>query len=311
MLARYIVRRALYTLVVTFAASVVIFAFLRIAPGTPENTLMNPMASEQARMAFRIQLGLDKPLILQYVTFVGNLLHGNLGVSLKSGQPIPQMLVLYGGNSLLLIAAACVLMYGVGIPLGVLSAIKHNRLIDHVMRAIASVSLGIPNFLLGLILVLILGSTLGWLPISGTGGLDHLILPTIALGAEGMALTLRLTRSSVLEQLGQDYVRTLRAKGLLPLRVWTHALRNALLPLISLSALQVGSLVGYTAIVEVVFRWPGLGQLLVSSVLLRDYPVALMLSLLLTVSVVLANFVANVAYATADPRIRLAVQKAA
>ena len=311
MLARYVARRALYTLVVIFAASIVIFAFLRIAPGTPENTLMNPMASEQARMAFRIQLGLDKPLPVQYVTFIGNLMHGNLGVSLKSGQPIPEMLVLYGSNSLVLIAAACLLMYGVGIPLGVLSAIRHDHLIDHIVRGFASISLGIPNFLLGLLLVLVLGSSLGWLPISGTGGPDHLILPTIALGAEGMALTLRLVRSSVLEQLGQDYVRTLRAKGLVSIQIWLHALRNALLPLISLSALQVGSLVGYTAIVEVVFRWPGLGQLLVNSVLLRDYPVALMLSLVLTVSVVLANFAANIAYAMADPRIRLAVPRAA
>jgi peptide/nickel transport system permease protein/oligopeptide transport system permease protein len=310
-LGRYVAKRALYTLLVIIVASWVIFAALRVAPGTPADTLYNPHASLQAKQALITQLGLNRPLVAQYLTFLGNVLRGNLGESLQSGQPIPRLLVTYGGNSLVLIAAACVLMYGFGIPLGVLSAVRRDSPVDHLLRAFASISLGIPNFLLGLLLVLVIGSTLGWLPISGTGGLDHLILPTIALGAEGMALTLRLVRSSVLEQLGQDYVRTLRAKGLMPIQVWTHALRNALLPLISLSALQVGSLVGYTAIVEVVFRWPGLGQLLVNSVLLRDYPLALMLSLVLTVSVALANFVANVGYAVADPRIRLAVPKAA
>ncbi len=303
---RYVGRRALYTLVVLFVASIVIFYGLRVAPGAPDSTLFNPYASKAAKEALRNELGLNKPLLVQYLNFLRDLFRGHLGDSIKSGQSIPYLIGEYGKNSLLLVAAAAIFTYAVAIPLGVLAAVRRGRLLDHALTAFSSVSMGIPNFLLALLLALVVGSKLRWLPISGTGGFSHLILPTIALSGEGIGVSLRLMRSSMVEQLDQDYVRALRAKGLPEGHIiWRRVLRNALLPIVSLSGIQIGALVGYTAIIEIVFRWPGLGQLLVSSVLERDYPVALWLSLLLTASVLVANFVANVAYAVVDPRIRI------
>jgi ABC-type dipeptide/oligopeptide/nickel transport system permease component len=305
-MARYVGRRALYTLVVLFIASIVVFYGLRVAPGQPDSTLFNPYASQAAKNALRNELGLNKPVVVQYLDFLGNLFRGDLGHSIKSGQSIPTLIGQYGKNSLLLVGAAALFTYLLAVPLGVIAAMRRGGIVDHLLTAFASVAMGIPNFLLGLILVLTIGSSLHWLPISGTGGVKHLILPVIALSGEGIGVSLRLMRSSMVEQLDQDYVRALRAKGLSERYiVWRRVLRNGLLPIISLSGIQIGALVGYTAIVEIIFRWPGLGQLLVSSVLERDYPVALWLSLLLTACVVLANFVANVAYAAVDPRIRI------
>jgi peptide/nickel transport system permease protein len=306
---RYIGRRALYTVVVILAASVVIFYGLRVAPGRPEDTLFNPYATRQAKEALRVKLGLDKPVVVQYLYFLRDFFKGDFGQSIKSGQPIPELVEQYGRNSLELVGGAALFTYLLAVPLGVAAAARRNSWLDHLISGFASLELGVPNFLLALLLVLVVAPHVG-LPISGTGGLKNVILPVIALSGEGVGLTVRLMRSSMIEQLGQDYVRALRAKGLRGYSItWRRVLRNALIPVISLSGIQLGALVGYTAIVEIIFRWPGLGQLLVSSVLQRDYPVALWLSLLLTVCVVIFNFLANIGYALVDPRIRLGGQE--
>ena len=308
---RYIARRAVYTVVVLFFASIVIFWGLRIAPGDPANTLFNPLATEEAKQALRVKFGLDRPIVVQYAFFLRDLFTGDFGDSIKSGQPIPELVKEYGENSLVLVGASAIFTFALAIPLGVIAAVKRDTWVDQTVMGFASLGMGIPNFLLGLALILVVGTKLGWLPISGTGGFKHLILPVMALSMEGLSITLRLMRSAMLEELGLDYVRALRAKGLRGRYVvWRRVLRNALIPIISLSGIQLGALVGYTAIVEMVFRWPGLGQLLLNAVLQRDYPVALWLSLLLTASVVIANFLANVGYALADPRIRLGAQEA-
>jgi peptide/nickel transport system permease protein len=301
----YVLRRTVYAIVVLFIASIAIFWGLRVSPGSPETTLFNPYATPEAKEALRVKFGLDKPIVVQYAYFLRDFFTGDFGESIKSGQPIPELIKEYGRNSLILIAASVLFTYSLAIPLGVIAAVRRGRALDRGLMAFASLGMGIPNFLLGLILILVVGTKLGWLPISGTGGLEHLILPTIALSMEGLSVTMRLVRSSMLEQLDTDYVRALRAKGLGSWRiVWQRVLRNALIPIISLSGIQIGALVGYTAIVEVVFRWPGLGQLLLTSVLQRDYPVALWLSMLLTAAVIAANFAANIGYALADPRVR-------
>ena len=303
---RYVARRAVYTIVVIFVASIVIFWGLRVAPGDPANTLFNPLATPEAKQALRVKFGLDKPVAVQYLFFLRDFFTGDFGQSIKSGQSIPQIIKEHGQNSLVLVGASVLFTYVVSIPLGVLAAVKRNTWVDHGLMSLASLGMGIPNFFLALILILVVGSKLGWLPISGTGGIKHLILPVIALSLEGMSVSMRLMRSAMLEQLQLDYVRALRAKGLGERSIiWRRVLRNAIIPVISLSGIQVGALVGYTAIIEFIFRWPGLGQALLNGVLQRDYPVALWLSLILTVSVVLANFLANVGYALADPRIRL------
>jgi ABC-type dipeptide/oligopeptide/nickel transport system permease component len=301
----YVARRALYALVVLFFASIAIFWGLRVSPGSPESTLFNPYASEEAKEALRVKLGLDKPIVVQYAYFLRDFFTGDFGESIKSGQPIPQLISEYGRSSLVLVGASVLFTYVLAIPLGVIAAARRGTWVDRGIMGFASLGMGVPSFLLGLSLILVFGVKLGLLPISGTGGIDHLILPVIALSFEGLAVSIRLLRSSMLEQLGADYVRSLRAKGLRRRTIlWRRVLRNAIIPVISLSGIQVGALVGYTAIVEVVFRWPGLGQLLLNAVLQRDYPVALWLSMLLTATVIAANFAANVGYALADPRIR-------
>ena len=306
---RFVARRAVYTVVVIFCASVVIFWGLRVAPGSPESTLFNPYATPEAKAALRVKLGLDKPVVVQYAYFLRDFARGDFGESIKSGLPIPEIVKVYGRNSLVLVGASALLIFALSIPLGVIAAVRRDTWVDHALMGFASLAMGIPNFLLGLVLILVVGTKLGWLPISGTGGIKHLILPVIALSMEYVAVSLRIVRSAMLEQLQLDYVLALKAKGLRrAFIVWRRVLRNALVPVISLSGIQLGALVGYTAIIEFVFRWPGLGQALLNGVLQRDYPVALWLSLLLTVSVVLANFAANIGYALADPRVREAAR---
>jgi peptide/nickel transport system permease protein len=308
----YVARRALYTVVVLLVASMVIFLALRVSPGTPEDTLFNPLASPEAKQALINQFHLNEPIPVQYWYFIRDLFTLNFGSSIKTGQSIPHMLGTYGPNSLKLVLAAAILTYGISIPLGAYIAARRDSWLDNVVLGIANLGMGVPNFVLALILTRVFAVELGWLPLSGDRGFNSIILPAIALSAEGVSVALRLVRSAVLDQLSQDYVRTLRAAGL-PERtvLWRHALRNAMIPIITLSALQIGSLVGYTAIVELVFRWPGMGQQLITSVLARDYPVALYFSLILTACVVLANFAANVAYAYVDPRVRASVRSGA
>jgi peptide/nickel transport system permease protein len=298
-------RQLLYTLPVMVVASVLVFYALRLAPGDPVNAVLSPLALEEARKELRNHLGLDQPIWQQYFVYLGNVAHGDLGTSLLNGSSVGSLVVEYGQRTALLAGCAIVLTYLIAIPLGVLAAVKRNSIWDQAASFLANLGMAIPNFWLALLLILLFAVNLRLLPVSGAGGVEHLVLPTIVLAAEGIAVTMRLMRSSMLEQLGQDYIRTLRAKGLSARRiVWVHGLRNALIPVISLAGLRFGWLLGYTLIVETVFRWPGLGYLLVDSVLRRDYPVAQTLALLLTLTVLFGNFLANIAYGIVDPRIR-------
>jgi peptide/nickel transport system permease protein len=301
----FIIRRLLYTIAVMLIASIAIFYSLRVAPGDPVNAILNPTSMEEARAALRARLGLDLPVYQQYFVYLGHLFRGDLGESLLSGKAIPELAATYGLRSFVLAFTALVIAYGIAIPLGILAAVRHNSIWDQASMFLANLGMGIPSFWLGLLLILLFGATLHWLPIEGGGDVKHLVLPALVLAVESLAVTMRLMRSSMLEQLGQDYIRTLRAKGLKPRRiVWLHAARNALIPIISLTGLRIGWLIGYAVIVETVFRWPGMGYLLVDSVIRRDYPVAQSLSLLLTLTVLWANLLANIGYAVVDPRIR-------
>ena len=286
----FILKRLLYTIVVMFIASVAIFYALRVAPGDPVNAILNPTAMEQARAALRARLGLDLPIWEQYFVYVKHIFQGDTGESLLTGKTIPHVLATYGLRSLVLAGTALLIAYAIAIPLGVLAAVRRNSIWDQAAMFFANLGMGIPSFWLALLLILLFGAT---------------ILPGSVLAVESLAVTMRLMRSSMLEQLGQDYVRTLRAKGVRGRRIiWVHVVRNALIPIISLTGLRIGWLIGYAVIVETVFRWPGLGYELVDSVIRRDYPVAQGLSLLLTLAVLSANFLANMAYAVVDPRLR-------
>lgn len=306
-MAGYIGRRALYTILVMIVASIVVFYALRVAPGDPTGATLSPLARQEAREAVRERLGLNLPIYQQYVVFMKHVFQGDLGRSLITGKGLDSLIVEFGARTLVLGLTALVLSYLIALPLGVLAALKRNSIWDQLSMFLANLGMGIPSFWLALLLILAFSVHLRLLPISGSGDVKHLILPAIVLSAEGTAVTMRLMRSSMLEQLSQDYVRTLYAKGLVRRRIiWVHAFRNALIPIISLSGLRLGWLLGYTLIIETVFRWPGLGFLLVDSVIRRDYPVAQMLSLLLALSVLFANFLANLGYAAVDPRIRRA-----
>jgi len=301
----YTGRQLAYTVPVAVAASVLVFYSLRVAPGDPVNAVLSPLAQEEARSALRDRLGLDQPIWQQYFVYIGNVFQGDFGTSLLNGNSVGSLLVEFGKRTALLAGLALLVTYLVAIPLGVLAAVKRNTIWDQGASLIGNLGMAIPNFWLALLLILLFSVNLAILPVGGSGSASHLVLPVIVLAVEGIAVTMRVTRSSMLEQLGQDYIRTLRAKGLSAWRVvWVHGLRNALIPVISLAGLRFGWLLGYTLIVEVVFRWPGIGFLLVDSVIRRDYPVAQTLSLVLTMTVVLGNFLANVLYAAVDPRIR-------
>lgn len=301
----YLARRGIRMAIILVISSIIVFYSLRFAPGDPSGVALNPAALEEVREAYRERLGLNRPVYTQYLHYVGNLVRGDLGVSMINGAGIADMLREYGKNSLILGVSATIVTYAVGIPLGMLAAARRNTWVDSLISGIAAIGMGIPNFWLALLLVYFFSSQLKWLPTSGTGSWKHLIMPTIVLAAEGIAVTVRMMRSSMLEQLGQDFVRTHRAKGLGEwVVVGRRVSRTALIPVISLAGLRLGWLIGYALIVETIFRWPGVGYLLVDSVLRRDYPVAQFFSLLLVFMVLVSNLLADIAYGIADPRIR-------
>ena len=301
----YIFRRGLRTAIVLVVASVAVFYGLRLAPGDPTGGVLSPTALAEVRAQYRERLGLNEPILVQYAVYVKNLARGDLGTSLITGKSIGERLGFYGRNSLVLGLAATILIYAIGLPLGALAAARRNTIVDQAITGISIAGMGMPNFWLALLLIFLFASKLHWLPSGGCCDSRQLILPAVVLAAEGAAVTIRMTRSSMLEQLSQDYVRTHRAKGLTETAVvYGRVFRNALNPVISLAGLRLGWLVGYALIVETIFQWPGIGYLLVDAILRRDYPVAQFFSLVLVTVVVIANLLADVAYGIADPRIR-------
>jgi ABC-type dipeptide/oligopeptide/nickel transport system permease component len=306
-----ILRKAVYALVIMWLASIVVFVALRITPGDTANFKVTAIETPQRLAEVRHELGLDRPMIVQYEDFWSHLLRGDVGVSQITGEPITKIIGTGAPYTLALAGAAAILVYGLGIPLGVLAALRRNSWIDLIASGVAVVGMGVPNFVLAILLIMLFGIRLGWLPVSGSGDLQHLILPALVLAVEPLAVTVRLMRSSVLEQLGLDYVRTLVAKGLPQWRIiWQHVLWNSIGPIVSLAAVQFRSLLGYALIVEVIFRWPGLGSRLVSAVLTRDYTVAQIFALFLTLLVILFNFAADIALVIVYPRTRGQATKA-
>lgn len=310
-MTRFVIRRLAYMAVIMVIASIIVFVSLRITPGDSTNFVITPVSSPERFEELRRELGLDRPLIEQYAKFVGRLIVGDLGQSDISHRQVVEIVTSGLPYTVALALAAAVIVYGLGIPLGVIAALRRNRWPDQLVTGLAVIGLGIPNFVLAILLIMIFGIALKILPVSGAAGFQNLILPAAVLAVEPLAITIRVVRSAVLDQLGQDYVRTLAAKGLSRRRIiWLHVLRNSLGPVISLAAVQFRSLLGYTLIVEVIFRWPGLGTQLVDAVLKRDYVVAQILALLLTLVVIVVNTFADIAYAFADPKVRVRVASA-
>lgn len=303
-MVRYLVRRVLFLVPMIFIISAVVFWSIRMIPVDPISLVVGPFASPDQKELARHQLGLDRPVYVQYAIFVKNAAHGDFGHSLRSGEAVTTLILHTLPNSLLLGAAAIIVACLVAFPLGALAAVKQNTLIDQAAMTFALLGMALPQFWLGLLLIILFALKLHWLPATGIGSWQHLILPALTLGLESAALIARMTRSSLLEVLRQDYIRVARAKGLRERRViLRHALRNALIPVISILGLRIGWLVGGTVVVETVFAWPGMGQLLVNAILNRDYPVVQWVLILLGISVILSNLVADVLYTVADPRV--------
>jgi ABC-type dipeptide/oligopeptide/nickel transport system permease component len=302
---RAVLRRTLTMLLLLLVSSFAVFAAIRLSGGDVTAARLPASASAEDRALFRQQVGLDKPIINQYFTYLGKLATGDLGNSLTNNARLSTLATEKIRNSLILGGSSMVVIFALGIPLGMLAAMRRNTWLDTGITSVSVAGMAIPNFWLALISIYVFSTLLGWLPSAGQGGIRYLILPTLVLSAEGIALTVRMTRSAMLENLGQDFVRTLRAAGVSERRIhFKHVLRSSLMPLISLAGLRVGQIAGYALVVETIFGWAGVGQALVNAVLRRDYPVVQLFSLLLVALVTFGNLMATVGYTLANPRLR-------
>jgi ABC-type dipeptide/oligopeptide/nickel transport system permease component len=304
-MTRYIIRRLLQSIGVVFGVSIVVFSLIRLIPGDPVMVMLPESASPEQRAALRAELGLDHPIAVQYAFFLIRAVQGDLGNSLFYAKPAVGVLLNAFPNTLVLATAALSLVLVLAIPLGILSAIKRDSVWDLGAMALAMVGQSIPPFWLGLILMSFFSVTLGWLPTTGIGGPEHLVLPAVTLGAYLMALSTRLVRSGMLDVLGEDYIRTARAKGLSDYFVLIrHALPNLLIPVVTIVGLQLGALLGGAVITETVFAWPGIGTIVYRAIAARDYPLMQAAVLMLSVFFVFLNLAVDLLYAYLDPRIR-------
>jgi peptide/nickel transport system permease protein len=303
----WIVRRVLAIVPVLFGVTLAVFSMLFLVPGDPVKMMLAEFVTNPDQVAqMRAQLHLDEPILRQYGRFVTNAARGDLGTSIRSRRPVTTEIGENVASTAQLAVAAMLVAVAVGVPLGLLAALSRNSWLDVASMGTALLGVSMPSFWLGLLLIFVFSLHLGWLPATGGGDLLHLVLPSITLGTIAAAIIARLTRSSMLEVLGQDYVRTARAKGLGGFAVVVrHALKNALIPIITIFGLQFGNLLAGAVIVETVFSRPGLGRLIVGGILSKDFPLVQGTVLFVATAYVLINLLVDIAYAYADPRIRL------
>jgi ABC-type dipeptide/oligopeptide/nickel transport system permease component len=306
-MTRYIIRRLTLSLFVLFGVSVVVFGLIHLAPGDPARLMLYDTAPEEEVQAMRKTLGLDQPLHLQYWLFLSNALRGDLGQSLYYKQPTLRIILEHLPATAELTFAALLVSLVVAVPIGVLSAVRRDTVWDYGGMLLATVGQATPVFWLGLMFILLFSVQWTVLPSSGRGGIENLLMPAVTLGAPLMALVTRLVRSGMLDILGEDYIRTARAKGLPRAKVvYRHALRNMLIPLVTVIGLQLGALLGGAVITETIFAWPGVGRLVVTAITARDYPLVQAATLLVSVYFVAINLLLDVLYVYIDPRIRFA-----
>jgi ABC-type dipeptide/oligopeptide/nickel transport system permease component len=304
---RPILSRIGSALLVVLGVCTLVFLLLHLVPGDPVEAMLGESARPADRQTLREALGLDRPLAEQYLRYLGGLARLDLGQSFQFQRPVADLLAERVPPTLELTAAALIIALALAIPIGVLAARSRGGGIDSGAMAFSLLGISLPNFWLGPSLILVFSLWLGWTPVSGRDGAASLILPAITLGTAPAAVLARMVRSSMLEALDEDYVRTARAKGLPePAVMWRHALRNAWLPVLTLVGLQLGGLLGGAVITETVFAWPGVGSLLVEAIQSRDYPLAQAGVLLVSIAYVLVNTLTDLIYLWVDPRIRLA-----
>jgi len=298
-------RRLLLTIPVLFGVATLVFSLIHLVPGDPVQAMLGESASPSDIADLRGRLGLDRPLYLQYGSFLEGLAKGDLGVSLRTNQPVAAAIAERLPATIELASAAMIVAVLFAIPLGILAAVRAGTRVDHVATTLALVGISMPNFWLGPLLAIVFSVTLGWLPVAGRGTLAHLVLPAITLGAPLSAVLARMTRASVLEELGELYVLAARARGVSKVRaVLRHALRNSLMPIVTVLGLQIGAVLTGAVITETIFAWPGVGRLLIQSISFRDYPMVQGCILLIALTYVSMNLLTDVAYGLLDPRIR-------
>lgn len=285
--------------------TLMVFVIMNLTPGDPVAFMLGPGASHAQEVQLRHLLGLDRPIWQRYLDWLWGAVRGNFGVSLRSGAPAMSTLLRRVPATAELMAGAMAVALFIGIPIGVLSAVKRDSLVDGISRVVALLGISMPSFWLALIGILVFAYYYPILPPSGIGGIKHLVLPAVTLGSALAGIIMRLTRSSVLEVMQEEYVWTARAKGLREFAVlYRHTLRNAVLPVVTVVGLQVGFLLGGTVVIETVFAWPGLGFFTYQAMLQRDYPVIMASLLLYTTSFLIVNLLTDISYAIIDPRIK-------
>ncbi|WP_435406057.1 ABC transporter permease [Mycolicibacterium rhodesiae] len=310
----FLLRRLLYSAVVMFGVLVVVFALVHLVPGDPVRIALGTRYTPEAYQALRAASGLDRPLIAQFFSYAGSALTGDLGVSFRNGEPVTATLLerLPATVSLALVGILIALL--IALPAGIYSALHRGRAGDGIVRVASQFGVSIPDFWMAILLIGLFASTLGWLPTSGYrpllqdpgGWLRHIVLPGLTVGMVAGAIMTRYVRSAVLEVAEAGYVRTARSKGLAPLVVTSrHIVRNALVPVLTITGIQLATILGGVIVVEVVFAWPGLGRLTFNAVAARDYPLIQGAVLLIAALFLLINLIVDVLYAVVDPRIRL------
>ncbi len=310
-MTRYLLRRVLYLVPVWLGISFIAFSLANLAPGDPawlmlQRELGRPPTAEQLAQT-REEMGLDDPFVVRYVTWLGKAATGDFGTSYANGKPVFEELAQRFPNTLQLAVVSLLIALAVALPLGVLSAIKRNSVLDHVTRFNALLGAALPSYWLAYLLILVFAIHLSLLPVAGRGTWQHLVLPSVTLAMAAMASLMRLTRAELLEVLSQDYVQTARAKGLNEQTInMRHAFRNALIPVVTVAGMRFGGLLGGTVIVETIFAWPGVGKFMVDSIFNRDYPVIQGFVLFMGTVFILVNLLVDVSYAWLDPRIQLA-----
>ena len=302
---RYISLRLLFALPALWLIVTLVFLLVHIVPGDPVQQMLGEGARAGDLIQLRHALGLDVPISTQYKHYLAGVVRGDLGDSFRFQQPVTRVVLAHYPATLELAIVALLACAAIGIPAGLLAAARRGTSTDHAVGLFTLFGLSVPNFALGPVLILVFSVILGWLPVSGRGGPSHLILPAITLGAALAAILTRMVRTSVIEELSSDYVRTAHAKGLSPSAVlFRHAFRNALIPILTILGLQFGTLLAGTVITETIFSWPGIGRLAVQAIDARDYPLLQGCILLIAFSYVVVNLLTDVICAFVDPRVR-------
>jgi peptide/nickel transport system permease protein len=309
---RYVLRRVGQAAVVLLGVSVIVFGLMQLVPGDPVRVALGTRFDQETYEALRERAGLDRPLVVQYLSYLGNALTGDLGVSFRSGQPVTTTLLERLPATLSLAGASLLVALLIAVPLGIVSATRSGKLSDYVATVFSQIGVSIPDFWMAILLILLFTGALGWLPPSGyvaftenpTGWLTHIVMPAVTVGVVSGSILTRFVRSSVLESMSRDYVRTATAKGL-PSNVVLrrHVIRGALVPVVTVIGVQLATLLGGVVVVEVIFAWPGLGRLTYDAVQARDYPVMQGAVLMFAAIFLLVNLAVDLLYAALDPRI--------